>query len=228
MPYSTSTKYLLKQVGIDIHSWAPTSPISLKKLCSNFHLKFKNVPLDHNTCGMLVRSAKGNYIIVNANHPYTRRRFSTAHEIGHFFLGHDSDISTGSDQNRFEEIQANKYASCLLMPDELFHRVHRRSSTVKEMANWLRVSPISVAIRCLQFGYRRIEAETVKNEYFNASTGVEVTKILTLHKENHFVNEKNGTTYEPYTIVRNFKRNESLWKRNTEMIERYRRMLGYE
>lgn len=67
-------------------------------------------------------------ILVNANHPSVRRRFSVAHEIGHFILGHDQiEVDHGVEQifgdeaESFDvkvdvEQEANAFAVELLMP----------------------------------------------------------------------------------------------------------------
>lgn len=230
MPYSSETKKLLKSVGIDIYTRAPTSPISLKKICEKIGLRYKLMPLDQNTCGMLVRSVKGPYIILNAEHPYTRRRFSEAHEIGHFMLGHDSDVSQANDQNRYEEVEANKYASCLLMPDELLYHVHKERRSIKEMAYWFRVSPISVAIRCSQFGIRQIEAEYVRSEYYQTlddiASASERVRIMR-QKEDERLKKRNELLKKELE-TRILKRNEAQRDHNQAMVDRWRRMYGYE
>jgi Zn-dependent peptidase ImmA (M78 family) len=59
-------------------------------------------------------------------HPH-RRRFTIAHEIGHHVLGHTTvfcsfDETTTGDPRRFNERQANVFASELLMPDPWIRR----------------------------------------------------------------------------------------------------------
>jgi len=233
MPYSSEVKYLLNQSGIDIHRRSSTSPISLGQLGRHFGFKFRKVSMHRNTCGMLVPSSIGTYIIINADHPYTRRRFSTAHEIGHHFLGHESDVSQANEQDRFEEVQANKFASCLLMPDDLLYYTHKEQTTIKDMARWLRVSQISVSIRCMQLGLRPMEAEFVKSEYFYATYEIAATsermnaeqpkKSLTLPRVVELDPEREKIKQQ--LIDRRY---ETKRKKNEEMLDRYRRMYGYE
>jgi len=59
-------------------------------------------------------------------HPH-RRRFTIAHEIGHYVLGHTTvfcshDESATGDPRRFNERQANVFASELLMPGTWIRR----------------------------------------------------------------------------------------------------------
>lgn len=221
MPYSTETKSLLRFSGIDIYARSPSSPITLGKITRQLDLKYMKMSMDKDTCGMLVHSVKGPYICINADHHYVRRRFSVAHEIGHFNLGHDSDVTLR--QNRWEETQANKYASCLLMPDELFWFVHKEKSSIKEMARWLRVSSISVAIRCSQFGVRRLESELVMNDYFMSASEMAASKPSSPRQKLKAIQTSpSEEKYKPY------KRDEALFSRNLETIDRYRRMYGYE
>lgn len=222
--YSSDTKYLLKQMGIDIHARYSTSPITLKTICAFFGLKYRKTSLGANTCGMLMRSNAGNFIFINENHAYVRRRFSLAHEVGHFYLGHQSDVSKLNDYSKPEEVHANKFATSLLMPDELFYYVHKESFTIKAMARWLRVSQISVAIRCLEFGIREYEAELTKSEYYLAieeatATGAYQQKKSQQNPEQEYEWRKKDPRLTKY---------EQVYKQNDETLDRLRRVYGYE
>lgn len=53
-----------------------------------------------------------------SQHPH-RQRFTVAHEIGHFLLGHTTDDKIiNLDSDKIEEIEANQFAAELLMPLE--------------------------------------------------------------------------------------------------------------
>ncbi|MBB6689952.1 ImmA/IrrE family metallo-endopeptidase [Cohnella xylanilytica] len=231
MSYSSDAKRLLKFAGIDIYTRRSSSPISLSKIGKKLGLRYKKMPLHQNTGGMLVRSNIGPYIVINENHPYTRRRFSSAHEIGHYMLGHDSDISIFHDQDRWEEVQANKYASCLLMPDELLYNVHKECRSIREIAIWFRVSPIAVAIRCSQFGLRMIEAEFVRNEYFHSideiAVSVERARIQREQQEEQRKKRNESLRREIESRSR-LRAVEAQRERNQEMVDRWRRIYGYE
>lgn len=79
-------------------------------------------------------------VTVNRGHHLNRQRFTQAHELGHILLGHDKalNISEGSIQSEQEndhivlyrndnsslgfdwrEVEANHFAACLLMPQEV-------------------------------------------------------------------------------------------------------------
>jgi Zn-dependent peptidase ImmA (M78 family) len=87
--------------------------------------------------GFLLRDNQSGTVVigVNAQHPPVRRRFTIAHELGHFFLHEheklrvdqgtfvinrrDARSSTGTD---IQEIEANAFAAELLMPEEFILR----------------------------------------------------------------------------------------------------------
>lgn len=232
MPYSSDIKHLLKESGIDIRTRAFTSPISLKRLGIHYGFKFRKVSMHRNTCGMLVPSNNGTYIVINADHAYTRRRFSTAHEIGHHFLGHESDVSRANDQDRLEEVQANKFASCLLMPNDFFYWVHKEQSTIRDMASWLRVSQIAVSIRCTQLGLRSMEAEFVKSEYYDYLTEVAAkvdqkptTSPPNTDKQQVFELDSEREKLKQQLLDRRY---EEKRLKNQDTLDRFRRIYGFE
>ena len=83
----------------------------------------RQFPASERTSGALLRRPEGTVIVVNKSHPAVRRRFTVAHEIGHFVL-HDDEVhvdrfrddrsETGTDA---KEVEANAFAAELLMPE---------------------------------------------------------------------------------------------------------------
>ena len=65
-------------------------PVPIEKIVELFSIKI--IPYPHfpdNISGTIVEQ-KGIMIIgVNSNHPAVRQRFTIAHELGHFLLGHE-------------------------------------------------------------------------------------------------------------------------------------------
>jgi hypothetical protein len=93
--------------------------------------------IEDGVSGMLVPLDKPNAgrswaIVVNKNHPKTRRRFTIAHELGHIvlheFRAPHADRSyklrfrdgRSSDGSISEEIEANQFAAEVLMPRAMF------------------------------------------------------------------------------------------------------------
>lgn len=84
--------------------------------------------------GLLVRSAESAMIGVNASHPEVRKRFTIAHEFGHYMLHagisahYDRDYRINfrsresSEATNIEEIEANFFAASILMPKHFLDR----------------------------------------------------------------------------------------------------------
>ena len=121
MVEKTATSLLL-QAGIS----GPAVPVTKLIAARGIRLLYPNLGKD--ASGVLVRKDGATVIGVNCAHPKTRQRFTAAHELGHSLLhGHTdvhhdagfqvnlrSDLSSqGTDP---EEIEANYFAACLLMP----------------------------------------------------------------------------------------------------------------
>jgi Zn-dependent peptidase ImmA (M78 family) len=87
-------------------------------------------------------------------HPH-RQRFTIAHELGHYLLGHSPvfcvfDDRDTSDPRRINEYQANIFASELLMPDAWIRERWRELTDVQAMARAFYVSPEAM--------FRRLDA----------------------------------------------------------------------
>lgn len=122
---------------------------------------------DDDFSGFLFRASDSPPIIgVNSNHPLTRKRFTTAHELAHLLLHpkngvhvdeaivqmRDSRASAGVDE---EEMEANRFAAELLMP-RTFLEADLKSlgsiyaddeRAIANLAKKYRVSPQAMAIR---------------------------------------------------------------------------------
>jgi len=104
-------------------------PVNVEVLAEKYARIVKR-PLDTEISGVLVPSADGTFVIlVNAQHPVVRQRFTVAHELGHLLLhGYTTPHadrsfkfrdSRATEGGAIEEIQANQFAAELLMPREL-------------------------------------------------------------------------------------------------------------
>jgi len=77
------------------------------------------VPLPEDLSGLtLAESDVGVLVVANRSHHFLRRRFSYAHEYCHVMLDREQKgaISRVSDRESFQEIRANSFAACFLMP----------------------------------------------------------------------------------------------------------------
>lgn len=95
-------------------------------------------------------------ILVNANHSLPRKRFTIAHEIGHFVL-HRHRLESGeliddamyrSGVTAQEETEANRFAANLLMPYPLIRSLIAAGvKTPQQLATALQVSLPAIRIR---------------------------------------------------------------------------------
>lgn len=107
-------------------------------------------------------------IYVNRQDSPTRRLFTLAHELGHYFLHKDKRsefVDSGFVMHREEvskyheeELEANEFAGNLIMPEaEIVKRIGQERSVtaqdVLELASAFRVSPLAMATRLRNIGY---------------------------------------------------------------------------
>jgi len=80
----------------------------------------------------LLHATFGSAILINQDHPLSRRRFSFAHEYAHALLDRRTTASISSSKNRrdYREVRANAFAAAFLLPTEGIHSFlrHRRKT----------------------------------------------------------------------------------------------------
>lgn len=175
---------VLRYCDIELDATLPSSPISFKRILPCFpSVKYLSVDLSDLTDGLYVPTNQRYYLVVNANKPYLRQRFTLGHEFGHYCLGHVGDLSI-EDQEHWistlfsesfrplrhdiRDVQANRFSAALLMPVDLMYDLQLRFSSVADIAAWLRVSEIAAAIRCKQLGMFVDDAEFIIENYWLA------------------------------------------------------------
>lgn len=101
------------------------------------------------------RSSSGWSIGVNKSEPYTRKRFTIAHEMAHFLL-HKNDLRGGVlDDTLYrsehlsgaQETEANKFAADILMPFHLLQNFARSVNNLDELARKFGVSKHALSVR---------------------------------------------------------------------------------
>lgn len=107
----------------------PAPPVPVEQVANSLGIEIELADIGEDCSGVLVRHGNRAIIGVNKTHPLNRRRFSIAHEIGHFVLHegdtyidkgyrvHFRDLESGSG-TKGEEMDANAFAAALLMPAE--------------------------------------------------------------------------------------------------------------
>jgi Zn-dependent peptidase ImmA (M78 family) len=104
----------------------PIGPISdlLVVIESAADIPVTLLPLPSSVAGALGKKEGHAYIFVNSDHWPVRRRFTLAHEFGHYFLNHTGHIDTVSTLNAGvgpQEAVANRFAAEFLAPIEAVH-----------------------------------------------------------------------------------------------------------
>lgn len=144
-------------------------PVPIEKLAGAVGLRISYAPADDEVSGALIRTAKETVIGVNSRHHANRRRFTIAHELGHFRLHRgvavhvdedfrvnlrDEKSSEGVD---WEEVEANRFAAELLMPTsfllrdvETFKNIDSRA--IRLLAARYQVSAHAMEIRLANLG----------------------------------------------------------------------------
>ncbi len=167
--YDQEVERLLCQCGIAVDVSGNRTNVSLHRITCHFGIEYREKPLDDDMGGAWLRSLSTeitpHYIYVNSRHGPTRKRFSYGHEIGHFWLGHESDWSLESNRDQDKEAEANAFSAALNMPMDALYAIHHRSRTIKQIANWFCVSQIAAAFRLKNASLRPEEAEMVILDY---------------------------------------------------------------
>lgn len=108
-------------------------PVPIERIARGLGISIRYSPLDESLSGMAFIKDDARVVVVNALHHPNRQRFTLAHELAHHVL-HEPDLRAGvhvdkvilrrddmsaQGTNDFE-IEANAFASELLMPREIF------------------------------------------------------------------------------------------------------------
>ena len=131
-------------------------PVPIEKIPGLFSLKvvyYNKFP--DNISGTIIQQEDLKAIGVNSNHPKVRQKFSIAHELGHFLLGHDSQhiIDDTFDKPTNNEQEANKFAAEILMPAEMLKKdIGNSEYDIPSLANRYEVSEQAMSIRLLESG----------------------------------------------------------------------------
>ncbi|AZE38124.1 hypothetical protein C4K06_5115 [Pseudomonas chlororaphis subsp. aureofaciens] len=148
---------LARQKGIE------TSPLDVQGLLSVLGIKLISVPMKDDVSGILSLADNGkDWIVkVNALHHPNRQRFTIAHEIAHF-ARHRFQQAEFKDLNFFRngetnpmEVEANRFASELLMPETEFRdRVKVFLGSIEAIAQYFKVSTLAVRVRAKILGMK--------------------------------------------------------------------------
>ncbi|KKP90412.1 MAG: hypothetical protein US57_C0002G0033 [Candidatus Moranbacteria bacterium GW2011_GWC2_37_73] len=133
-------------------------PVPLEEVAALFNIQVVPYPdFPDNVSGMIMHKEGMTFIGVNQNHPKVRQRFTLAHELGHFLMGHDDHtiVDDRFDKPINKEKEANKFASELLMPKQFIEKEikeHSGKIGINQLAKKFEVSEQAMSIRLLDTG----------------------------------------------------------------------------
>jgi len=133
------------------------APIPIEKVASLFSLEIVYYPKFPNSIsGAIIKDEDLHAIGVNENHPKVRQRFTIAHELGHYIMGHDENtiLDDTFDKNTDKEREANKFAGELLMPYDLLKSdIEKEICDIPSLAKKYEVSEQAMSIRLLETNF---------------------------------------------------------------------------
>ena len=138
-----------------------TFPLDVEGVAEKLGILVERVALEDDISGILYKDEEDDswVIQVNGDHHPNRRRYTIAHELGHFCLHRhlrnifeDKIFFRGSEPSK-PEWQANDFASSILMPEDKFIEMVRSGvKKVEELAKEFQVSTLALRIRAKNLG----------------------------------------------------------------------------
>lgn len=145
--------------------------LDLDSLCEHLNIKLYEANFDDdNVSGAITKDGSNWTIVVNEQHPPVRKRFTVAHELGHYFAivnnsfpaveyleDNDNMIKDYFILNREDEVvddiyqverQANIIGASILMPEPMVRSLFdEKNSTITDMAQKFGVSEAAMSFR---------------------------------------------------------------------------------
>ena len=144
----------------------PVDPITIGK---KLGLKIVETTLPKEVSGAIIKKANSDpIIIVEQQDSKNRKRFTCAHEIGHFIYRSEVPQNESQDEYSYvdlrsetssggtneEEVFANNFAASLLMPREEFKKRHSDKPPNFELAAFFGVSVEAIGFRLKNLGLK--------------------------------------------------------------------------
>ena len=148
MEIRTKVKSILDKLNI------VSAPIPIEKIANLFSLAIIYYPkFPNSVSGTIIKDDDFHAIGVNENHSKVRQRFTIAHELGHYIMGHDENtyLDDSFDKSTDKEREANKFAGELLMPFEILKTdIEKNVYNIPSLAKRYEVSEQAMSIRLLE------------------------------------------------------------------------------
>jgi len=158
---SHAANELLEKAG------AVSPPIDVRKLCVMCGVLVLERSFREALSGLVFAYGDGAVVGINADQHETRRRFTMAHELGHYLLRHHEQASGYEDRFHIDleermppgsdwraERAANDFAADLLMPRRLMAAAFQTTQNPVQLASRFNVSQVAMGIRLAELGLR--------------------------------------------------------------------------
>ena len=161
------------QIPLELYT---NGELDLLALCKSLGIQVLNVHFKKaHGSGALIHEGDSWIIYVNDNDSSQRKRFTVAHELGHYFSykiglaakkyiddhhGHMQDFAMCEAMDgecRLLEMEANQFASRILMPENAVNKLYTEGKNVEEMAKYFGVSECAMTFRLMDLGYTLLE-----------------------------------------------------------------------
>lgn len=143
-----------------VNSHVSQPPVDFGKLFDDLGLDYISQPMKSGESGR-IEKRNGKYaVFINSEEGEGRRRFTAAHELAHYLLHRDMLETTHLDRlfsddgnpsapfQELHEVQANKLAAKILMPEGLIRkRWNEGQRNPSELAREFKVSPAAIQVR---------------------------------------------------------------------------------
>ncbi|MGN6557558.1 MAG: ImmA/IrrE family metallo-endopeptidase [Solirubrobacterales bacterium] len=143
--------------------WGDSVPVDPARIAHKMGIRVENAYLDADVAGAIEKRHGGDVrIYLNAEDHSNRKRFTCAHEIGHFVQHGDEDFEfvdyrdmTASLGVDADERYANSFAAALLMPEKEVRRLHALGMSQRDMKEVFGVSEAALVNRLKNLGLYR-------------------------------------------------------------------------
>jgi Zn-dependent peptidase ImmA (M78 family) len=148
----------LKEKSQELLKYNNTYPVEVIKIANGLGYRVFALENSQGIAGKVCHKDK--IIYINPSDNPQRQRFTIAHEIGHIVLHRNTnhehhrpnDDMTDTELNIYsddiEEIEANRFAAMLLMPDLEFQQAWSKfAGQISQIANYFNVSKLAASIR---------------------------------------------------------------------------------
>jgi Zn-dependent peptidase ImmA (M78 family) len=147
-------------------------PVDVAAIARSYNIDVRHRALEDSVSGMLlIKDGQAAIVGLNSSHHSNRQRFTLAHELGHLLMHGDNTKvfvdgsqlffrdEASSEGTRTQEIEANAFASALLMPESALRRlvgdrpvdIHDEA-LMRRLAERFEVSVHALTIRLTRLG----------------------------------------------------------------------------